>query len=203
MDSLKKELNKEVIERPSKDVIDKQRVDTIQWLTEQGFIPLNESIKNALIGFLVETKLGIREKGLFFIGGVGTGKTVALKVIHIARNYKFFESYNITENSKGFDSSRDYIRDLLTKYQIEEKNHVIIDDFGDELTINNYGIKSEFMAEVMRDRHKTFIERGDLTLISSNLGRDELEARYTKRIISRITQMCEVVICNGEDLRCK
>lgn len=189
------------------EISEEERINKIKEATkilgEKGLIPPNKAIAEATIRFLAESKLGIREKGLFFIGGVGTGKTVALKIINSFRNYDFIESHQLTEDSKGRKCSSSFIKETFLKYMTEDNKNIIIDDLGDELTINNYGIKSEFMAEVIRERNKTFISRGDLTLISSNLGYDDLKSRYGQRIISRIEQMCEVVVCNGDDLRVK
>jgi len=205
IDAIKKEVGAKTEDtpKPLQADVDVQYIKTGTWLRDQGLMPPSRLIADSLVKFLVETKLHYRKKGLFFIGGVGTGKTVAFKIIQSVREFEFLESYEITEISKGFKTSSEYIKILFIKFVRDKNKNVIIDDLGDELTINSYGIKSEFMTEVIRERHKTFIDRGDLTLISSNLNEEAFKARYGERIYSRITQMCEVVVCNGKDLRCK
>lgn len=181
----------------------KKLEEITETLQDQNIMPPNIKIGTALIQFLAETKLGIREKGLFLVGDVGTGKTVALKIINNARGYDFLKSHKITEDSKSHEHSSQFIKELLRRYSGDTNKNIIIDDLGDELTMNNYGIKSEFMSEVIRYRHETFLSRGDLTLISSNMSQAKFIDRYGERIYSRIKQMCEVVVCNGDDLRVK
>jgi DNA replication protein DnaC len=176
----------------------KQWSTTINWLKKKNLTPPNKTILNAMVKFLIETKLNARNKGLMLLGTAGTGKTVAMQVIASVRDFHFYEAYQLSNDSKECDTY-DFIKSLTNTHTQD----IVIDDLGDELIVNDYGVKNEFMIALIRQRHKDFIQKGQLTLITSNLGRPQLEDRYGKRIVSRITQMCEVVTCNGEDLRCK
>jgi len=155
-------------------------------LVEDDLLPPNRTINEQTCRFIAEYKLNRRLKGLFFLGTVGCGKTFASKIIGSYCGFEFYEA----EELKKLLSEGKKIQD--TKKKIEDyTSNLIIDDLGCELTLNDYGIKTELMIEVINKRHKAFIRNGALTIFTSNLSRDQFIARYGQRIYSRIKQMCD------------
>jgi len=181
--------------RPEVDskAINDQCANTVAELSKRSILPPNKAICESLVKFMAETKLEVREKGLFLIGGTGTGKTVALKIISAFRRYPVFYCDRLVSrymsNKKSFPEI------------FEHEKDIIIDDLGAEVTINDFGMKFELLTQIITDRHRLFTERGYLTLFSTNLNKDEFVSRYGQRVYSRIKQMCEPVVCDGQDLR--
>lgn len=175
------------------DAINKQCAKVIAELTKRSILPPNKAISESLVKFMAETKLEVREKGLFLLGGTGTGKTVALKIVSAFRKYPVFYCDRLVSrylaNKKTFSEIFEYEKDI------------IIDDLGAEVTINDFGMKFELLTQIITDRHRLYTERGYLTLFSTNLNKDDFILRYGQRVYSRIKQMCEPVLCDGQDLR--
>jgi DNA replication protein DnaC len=199
---IKKEVNRskpvEIDDPVLQAKISDHKIKTHDYLKGQGVLPPNKAIRGALINFLADTRMKIRKKGLFLIGDVGTGKTVALKIIQKYRNINKF--YKAADLSEGRKHDPHFIEEAF-RNMVGDSGTYIIDDIGAELEINDYGVKSEFMIEVINKRHLDFLEKGHITLFSSNLGPEAFENRYSKRILDRILEMCEIVYCQGESLR--
>lgn len=173
----------------------KTRDIIVKGLKDLKLNPPNKIIGETLIKFLTMTKLEAQKQGLFLSGGTGTGKTTALKIIAGYRDFKTF-----------------YADELVSRYRVKGDNmmysellkgakNVIIDDIGSEPTLFIYGMKFELIEQLIIERHRQFINYGYLTLFSTNLSKDDFVTRYGMRIYSRIMEMCEIVSCNGNDLR--
>lgn len=188
---------KKAQDRPevSPKAINDQCAKVVSELSKRSILPPNKAICESLVKFMAETKLEVRDKGLFLLGGTGTGKTVALKIISAFRHYPVFYCDKLVSrymaNKKSFSEIFEY------------ETNIIIDDLGAEVTINDFGMKFELLTQIITDRHRLYTERGFLTLFSTNLNKDEFVSRYGQRVYSRIKQMCEPIICNGDDLRVK
>jgi len=180
-------------QKVTEDQISKQIGLTIQGLTTEGILPRNKAIFDAMVKYLAETKLETREKGLFYFGNCGTGKSFALKVISAFRRIRYFSCEDLQEK---FDRSSVGFWET-----IEERNDIIIDDLGTEETKNDFGIKFELFEKVIYKRHRMFEERGFKTILATNLSADAIKERYDNRIYSRLRQMCECINAEGKDLR--
>ncbi len=199
------DLDSEIQRMITKVEFDKVLYSTLQkeltaWIEEKNWTPPNETIKEALIKYLVETSpkmrvdgVSMRTKGLFFIGNSGVGKTFASKIISIFRGYKFFKAYELVEM---FKENKEQFIEVMKSHEI-----IIVDDLGAEYTLVHYGHVEEVMSYAINLRSDVFIEFGVLTLFTSNLNKEEFIQRYTKRCYSRIKGMCDVVQAKGKDLR--
>ena len=193
-DDLKQEIGKGKAIEVDQDELLYQRQLTYNWLKEEGLLPPNDKIMNMMVDYLAETKLKCRTKGLLIISGTGTGKTIALKTIKKVRDLKFFTADTMTKRRSDDSNYLEYA------FQMCEEN-IIIDDLGAELPINDFGVRAEFMSEVIIYRYREYCKDGRLTLFSTNLTRDEIGERYGERVLSRLIKMCELISCGGQDLR--
>ena len=175
------------------NAINEASAKVVRELSKRAILPPNKAISENLVKYLAETKLNARTKGLFLLGGTGTGKTVALKIISAFRGIPVFYADDLVQK---YMANKESFKEMF----LHEKD-IIIDDLGSEVTVNDYGMKFELLSQIITTRHRAFCEYGHLTNFSTNLNRDEFTSRYGVRIYSRIKQMCEPVLCKGDDLR--
>lgn len=136
-------------------------------------------------------------KNYLFFGNTGLGKThlstsVAVSVIERGFDVLYvtacslvsdFESKQFGLRENAPDTSRYYSADLL-----------IIDDFGTELT-------NQFTLSSVYDIINTRMNSKKSTIINTNLGKNEIEARYGARIASRLFGEYIPFAFLGKDIR--
>jgi len=196
---MKATAQREVIKADPK-ALEEQKQKIIAFLGGKNLLPPNDKIKGGLIQFLGEAKLNARHKGLFFIGGVGTGKTIATQIISHFKQWEFNEMVFLRDRWAD-EKTRTGTIDWLKNAMFNEP--LVIDDVGAEESIVSYGERFESFERVLDIRYKAFKRVGSLTVMTSNLTGDQFKERYGARIYSRIREMCECIVCNGEDLRIK
>ena len=157
-------------------------------------------------------KLKDSREGVFLTGSRGVGKThlaVALirEAMLAARPVKHFDTYRIDLHKLPlFVSVPELlleIRDTYSGNGVSEKD--VIDKYSwvDVLVLDDLGVEkpSEWVLQtlyIIMDRRY----REDLrTIITSNLGIEEVEEKLDDRIASRIAGMCKVRIMQGRDRR--
>lgn len=135
------------------------------------------------------------DKGLLFMGNVGTGKTkLALSVI---RNPRYEYTYETTRNiSECYEIGTDHWEQFLKS----DKSY-IFDDVGTELIAQiPYTRKTtESVAELIYKRY----DSGSLNnvIITTNLDAEAIAARYGDRIRDRIKECFNVVVFDWDSLR--
>jgi DNA replication protein DnaC len=136
-------------------------------------------------------------KNYLFFGNTGLGKThlstsVAVSVIERGFDVLYvtacslvsdFEAKQFGLRENAPDTSRYYSADLL-----------IIDDFGTELT-------NQFTLSCVYDIINTRMNSKKSTIINTNLGKNEIEARYGARIASRLFGEYIPFAFLGKDIR--
>ena len=133
-------------------------------------------------------------KGLMCIGDCGRGKTlITQKILPM-----MFQHY-----IRLLDGSRPAIVcytaiDLLTRFdEISQYKTVCIDDVGTEPDQKKYGVTHNYFSELV-----DLCERRDKLLIcSTNLGQEELIARYGLRTFDRLTALTRRVFFEGDSMR--
>lgn len=194
MSDLKRELKgPQNIEEVSIEAINDQILVTIQGLESKGILERNTKIYTAMVQYLAETKLNCRRKGLLLFGQCGTGKSFAAKVITSFRDLHY---YTCRDLEKKYEKSDTHFWEMMS-----ERKDIVIDDLGTESTRNDFGSKFELFANAIDERHRLFEQYGTRTIITTNLSGEDIKARYTERIYSRICQMCECINSAGDDLR--
>ncbi|MCC8168435.1 MAG: ATP-binding protein [Clostridiales bacterium] len=139
-----------------------------------------------------------KPKNLLFYGDTGVGKTflsncVANELLNRGKSVIYFTSFQLFDIfSKGvFEKDSDAIaanRDLF------DCDLLIIDDLGTEMT--NHFVASQFFLCV-NER----ILRMKSTIISTNLGMEQLAELYSERTLSRILSNYVIIKLFGDDIR--
>ncbi len=133
------------------------------------------------------------------MGNAGTGKTYITscignralergKTVYYQTAFRLFEIFENARFSKGEEDAAE-----LVKY-IYDVDLLIIDDLGTEFT-------TQFTLTSLFDIINSRIISGKSTVISTNLGFEELSELYSQRITSRFTGHYQLMQTMGNDLR--
>ena len=140
-----------------------------------------------------------KRKGLLVIGDVGQGKSLICRdIIPTILNKDCYNGAGITYFPCIVRSAyrmKERFEDIFESYY----RYIMIDDIGTEGDFNDYGTKRNLFAEVVdhaEAQNKTLI-------LTSNLTLKELEDRYGKRTMSRLSALCKLIQLEGKDLRDK
>lgn len=136
------------------------------------------------------------EKGVLFIGGVGTGKTYELvalmkHLISEGKRVKFRTFGEICRQIRDAVGENQY-NDLYDSYLKSEV--FVIDDLGVE---NSTPFIKEFIYNLINDIYNN----KKILLMTTNLTGAELLGNYTQRVVSRLNEMCDVEKLDGNDRR--
>lgn len=129
-----------------------------------------------------------KRKGLALIGSVGMGKTsIMAYVIPV-----LFEVCH----------KKIILVKLATELKMEEITNgqgwvIAIDDIGMENIKNDYGTKTDIVAEAINNAEYY----SKMLLLTSNLTEEELIERYGLRTFDRIRRLCKIVVFKGKSLR--
>lgn len=162
-------------------------------------------------GFLKDESLSFN-KGILLMGRVGCGKTVLFKGLAILmglfdykdyygqQNIRFttLNSYSFTEGfaKKGFDI---FDEGLFRNGNMVRFIHsrLLIDDIGAENISSHYGTVTNVIGEVFLRRYDSMA----LTFATTNLDPKGLKAFYGDRVYSRMVEMMNFLIYEGNDRR--
>lgn len=137
---------------------------------------------------------------LFFYGTVGTGKSflsgcIAGELLKTGHSVIYFSAVGLFEALARLTFDTKDKSELSGLYHdLYECDLVIIDDLGTELT--NSFVTSQLFS-CLNERHL----RRKATVISTNLGLEELRDRYSDRVFSRITSHYQLCKLTGPDVR--
>lgn len=155
-------------------------------------------------------------KGILIRGNVGVGKTLCLRVIcdylrligykenytihcvadlvqdyflHGEESLQKHENHSFKSGSNGF---MDYNQPFTRCY----------DDLGMEpKEIIHFGNKRNLMADILLKRYDMFITHKMKTIVSTNYNPNEIEKHYGNRIRSRMREMFNDIVFEGDDKR--
>ncbi len=137
---------------------------------------------------------------LFFYGTVGTGKSflsgcIANELIRSGHSVVYFSALSLFEGLAYYSFDSREKAKLHSFYEdIYGCDLLVIDDLGTETT--NTFINSQLFA-CLNERQL----RRNATIISTNLNLEELQARYSDRIFSRLTSNFMFYKLTGPDIR--
>lgn len=147
-------------------------------------------------GFQTEEGYG----NLLFFGPVGSGKSflsiaTAGKLMERGALVRYYSAVQLFEelSAATFDREADRPRGALTR-ELIDCDLLIIDDLGTELT-NAFVSTQLFHLINERDLKK------HATIISTNFDLDELRARYSDRVFSRLAKNYTICELSGRDIR--
>lgn len=136
-------------------------------------------------------------RSLYLIGDVGRGKTrlattIALHVMQQGYTAKYVSCAAIYDQLKAGFGSSDGLLDSMT-----ETGLLILDDVGKERVTE---WTESVLFRIVNERY----EKCRPIIITSNLGIDNIKARYTwsgDAIVSRIFEICRAILLSGPDRR--
>jgi DNA replication protein DnaC len=137
-------------------------------------------------------------KGLFITGKCGTGKTLLMKI---------FKNIVCQHTGLAFSikSSNEVVRefDKHGSVALEPfiKRKYLFDDFGSENKGKHYGKDEEVFKTILEERYNQFIDFDLKTHLTSNLTLNQIKERYGQRVYSRIHEMFNIVVLDGNDRR--
>ena len=138
------------------------------------------------------------KKTLLFYGGSGLGKTYLLRCIHARARQRDIPALCVTANQL-IRAARKAIfsREQEEADSLYETELLLIDDLGTEPLIENITVEELF--NIVNERQNA----GLCTVISTNLSLENLQTRYTERVISRLLnrQLCQSLHFEGTDIR--
>ncbi len=134
-------------------------------------------------------------RGLMLVGGVGIGKTHALKSLCVEQATKGV-TFALRTYAEIIEGLMDFKTDKETKTLVTTGYGLVIDDFG-------IGAKSETattkLFQVLVERQN----KGYKTFMSSNLTPNQIADRYPPYIVSRMRELMKVILVDGPDYRKK
>jgi hypothetical protein len=144
----------------------------------------------------------------------GTGKTILMElfaqnkkgcyvILPTAKITRFFEADGdkvITRYSKPWAGERD------PRFFYQSPVGLCFDDFGDEEIKNHYGNKENVMYRIITSIYSDYSENPGKVIfpffhITTNLTGNEIEAKYDKRVRSRMREMFNWIELPGKDRR--
>jgi DNA replication protein DnaC len=138
-------------------------------------------------------------RGLWFEGDVGTGKTtlamlVSRAALDAGRSVAIYSLPRLLAEIRATfeDGSEGSHVDFLDRLALVDLLHV--DDVGAERT-------SEWVLEQLYAIVNARYEDERSMVLTTNLGKEQLEEQIGKRTVSRLKQMCDPLPVHGEDAR--
>lgn len=142
-------------------------------------------------------------KGILLQGPTGTGKSSFMKAFHTIGEM----IYNRTR-STYFRFHWNNCEDLVDEFEGKETDNLIFfqryghsprmfDDLGTEGIASKFG-KTNIMQRIIKKRYLT----RSITHFTTNNTEQELKDLYGFRVWSRLRDMCNIIILEGDDMRC-
>lgn len=138
---------------------------------------------------LVETfaLANIRRRCVIITGATGTGKTFAARCAY--PEARMIEMAKMQSVELLADGEEFCARNPL----------ILLDDVGAELTINNYGVKSEAFGTFVLAWYAC--DPRPRLIITTNMDSAMMVARFGDRVLSRLMGCCETYRMQGRDMR--
>ena len=137
---------------------------------------------------VIDWLLNNEGKGLFLTGSYGRGKSVIVNSV-IPILFQIYHNKVLTPvAARNLYRYTDYVKQWA----------YVIDDIGQEsLSVKDFGTTDYPVINIISECE----DKMKLLILSSNLDKAELTAKYGERIVDRINRLCKVVPFSGKSLR--
>ncbi len=158
-----------------------------------------ETARNAVIESLAFIRQFDKEfHNLFLYGDTGTGKTflsncIAKELLDTGHSVIYFTAFQLFDILEKNKFQKDSKAEASMQHMFD-CDLLIVDDLGTELA-NTFTVSQLFLC--LNER----ILRKKATIISTNLGIDQLSTIYSERIFSRIVSSYTMIKLFGDDIR--
>jgi len=146
-------------------------------------------------------------KGIYITGSVGYGKsdicTALNNLIHrwFGKRSFVFQSATVCSNEFHIDQDLNYLTQRFMN-GVSKPITFFWDDLGLEpLIVKSFGNEINLFASLINVRYELWKQIGLKTHFSTNLTKDEFTSRYTATNMSRISQMCNIIVVESIDQR--
>lgn len=166
-------------------------------------------IKNLFLYFTGQKGEYDLRKGIWLMGGNGTGKTSLLYIFSEfgIRRFKGFKVYDCTEIVNDYAMNGDL--DSYTNNKLGKSRQAVnmgFDELGREyIPANHFGQKLNVMQHILHIRYNLWRKEGVQTYITTNCDVDEIHKLYDKPddsfISDRIREMYNVIVLGGKSRR--
>lgn len=139
------------------------------------------------------------QKGIMLLGGVGTGKTLLMRIFqrYLSLKGKTFAYKHINQ------IANEYIEIGFSAFNRFDAKDLWIDEVGlfDKESVKRYGNNVNVLEELIMHRYDRFVFAGVKTHVTSNLTPAQMQSEYDPRIWSRLKEMCNMIPLTGRDRR--
>lgn len=202
-------INRYYLEPGRKELLEKENFSTFdlncysnEGLDESTGLTFRQNAEDCLQkAYSYAAHFSTNRRNLLLTGSTGVGKTFLsnciAKALMIAGNtvmylpasrlFEIFEHYRFGKDEENARAVRDY--DMIL-----DSDLLIIDDLGSEIG-NAYSVSQLFTCLEERQLHNKPV------LISTNLGMEQIRARYSERISSRLFRNYQNIRLVGDDIR--
>lgn len=168
-------------------------------MTNAGYYPKDQEAWKALCRWLALKDAGRQSRGLWIEGPAGCGKTMFVgRCVQSTFNTcsGIVSSWKEQECNVSDGLWNDPLLKSVNGRDYEYETCVAFDDLGVESTAVNFGQRCEVMSEVIAMRYLRWQSSKELTLITTNLTPEQVDARYGRRATDRMREMCLYVKIN-------
>lgn len=174
----------------------------------------NIEVLEGLIRWIIKDSTGEYDiqKGLFIYGAYGTGKT---DLLHSLKHF----SIKLNLSNNRYDNVRKLPQIQSYKFMIQKAKESksiaglykkdgpsIIDDLGfkNETQLKIFGEKTNVIDEIIESRHRAWrANRNHYSIFTSNLDVEDIHEVHGEGISSRLIEMCNIILWDGENFRLK
>lgn len=133
--------------------------------------------------------------GVLLIGQTGSGKSLVFEVLHRILNPNDKKRFKI-------ESSMDIVHDYNSSGSevfeaFKQKRNFVIDDLGVENMGRFFGTDCNVLEDLIQIRYNLFKTDGFKTHFTTNLIIPDISKKYGSRVLSRLGEMCEIVVLGG------
>jgi len=139
-----------------------------------------------------EGLLATPRRGVLLAGGVGCGKTMAVRALYPRARFLMLSDAVVVEGLEDYEAD---------ERERSPKSFTVLDDLGAEPSIR-FRKDKDFVGDWIVMRHSRWqYGRMGAVAVTTNLTRDELLGKYGGRVVSRLMEMVVPVVISGGDHR--
>lgn len=163
---------------------------------EGGFV-VDEQNKQPMAEIFRTIETG--KLGALIIGKTGSGKSIIFEALHRVLHPKSPLKFKIEQAQDIVHDYNVYGSEILNQFSVNRNFY--IDDIGTEINGKYYGKDCNVIADLILIRYNIYKTYGAFTHFTTNLGIDQLMAKYGDRICSRLGEMCDTHFLDTTDRR--